>query len=98
MASLADETPEGRSIVVLAREKFGLTTAVLPEGAEVIPFTAQTRISGVNTGGRVIQKGAVQAILRANPEAGTTAAATELRRVTDEIGRASCRERVFTAV
>ncbi len=93
MASLADETPEGRSIVVLAREKFGLTTAVLPEGAEVIPFTAQTRISGVNTGQtngqcRVIQKGAVQAILRANPEAGTTAAATELRRVTDEIGRA----------
>ena len=88
MASLADETPEGRSIVVLAREKFGLSTAVLPEGAEIIPFTAQTRISGVNTGGRVIQKGAVQAILKANPGAGTTAAATELRRVTDEIGRA----------
>jgi K+-transporting ATPase ATPase B chain len=88
VASLADETPEGRSIVVLAREQFGQTATALPEGAEVIPFTAQTRISGVNTGGRVIQKGAVQAILRANPGAGTTAAATELRRVTDEIGRA----------
>jgi len=88
LASLADETPEGRSIVVLAREAFGQTATVLPEGAEVIPFTAQTRISGVNTGGRTIQKGAVQAILKANPGAGTTAAATELRRMTDEIGRA----------
>jgi K+-transporting ATPase ATPase B chain len=87
-ASLADETPEGRSIVVLAREMFGFETAALPEGAEVIPFTAQTRISGVETGGRVIQKGAVQAILKANPAAGSTAAATELRRVTDEIARA----------
>ncbi len=87
IASLADETPEGRSIVVLAREKFGQTATALPEGAEVIPFTAQTRISGVNTGGRVIQKGAVQAILKANPGAGTTASATELRRITDEIGR-----------
>jgi K+-transporting ATPase ATPase B chain len=87
-ASLADETPEGRSIVVLAREMFGFETAALPQGAEVIPFTAQTRISGVDTGGRVIQKGAVQAILKANPAAGSTAAATELRRVTDEIARA----------
>jgi K+-transporting ATPase ATPase B chain len=87
-ASLADETPEGRSIVVLAREMFGFETAALPRGAEVIPFTAQTRISGVETGGRVIQKGAVQAILKANPAAGSTAAATELRRVTDEIARA----------
>nr|WP_086491546.1 potassium-transporting ATPase subunit KdpB [Novosphingobium panipatense] len=88
IASLADETPEGRSIVVLAREKYGQTATDLPYGAEIIPFTAQTRISGVNTGGRVIQKGAVQAILKANPGAGTTASATELRRVTDEIGRA----------
>ncbi|WP_395337511.1 potassium-transporting ATPase subunit KdpB [Novosphingobium sp. BL-8H] len=88
LASLADETPEGRSIVVLAREKFGFSGTTLPEGTEIIPFTAQTRISGVDTGGRVIQKGAVQAILRANPDAGSTAAATELRRITDEIGRA----------
>jgi K+-transporting ATPase ATPase B chain len=88
IASLADETPEGRSIVVLAREKFGQTATELPYDSEIIPFTAQTRISGVNTGGRVIQKGAVQAILNANPGAGSTAAATELRRITDEIGRA----------
>jgi K+-transporting ATPase ATPase B chain len=87
LASLADETPEGRSIVVLAREKFGLTRT-MPEGAEVIPFTAQTRVSGVRLGGGLVQKGAVDSILRANPGAGETAAATELRRVTDEIARA----------
>ncbi|MCJ2184408.1 potassium-transporting ATPase subunit KdpB [Novosphingobium sp. 1949] len=88
VASLADETPEGRSIVVLAREAFGQTARALPEGAQVIPFTAQTRISGVRVGARVIQKGAVQAILKANPQASETAAATELARVTEEIGRA----------
>ncbi|PZU59092.1 MAG: K(+)-transporting ATPase subunit B [Sphingobium sp.] len=88
LASLADETPEGRSIAVLARERFGRTTSVLPDGAQVIPFTAQTRISGVAIGGSVIQKGAVDSVLRANPESGQTATATELRRITDEIARA----------
>jgi K+-transporting ATPase ATPase B chain len=88
LASLADETPEGRSIVVLAREKFAVATTELPGGAEVIPFTAQTRISGVTLGDTVIQKGAVDSILRANPDAENTPAATELRRITDEIARA----------
>lgn len=88
LASLADETPEGRSIVALAREKFGQTLAELPVGAEIIPFTAQTRISGIKVGESVIQKGAVDSVLKANPGAGTTAAATELRRITDEIARA----------
>ncbi len=88
LASLADETPEGRSIVVLAREKFRVTTTTLPAGAEIIPFTAQTRISGVKVDGSLIQKGAVDSILKANPGAGQTAAATELRRITDEIARA----------
>ncbi|HEX8555166.1 MAG TPA: potassium-transporting ATPase subunit KdpB [Sphingomonas sp.] len=88
LASLADETPEGRSVVVLAREKFGVTVAALPADAEVIPFTAQTRISGVRTGGTLIQKGAVDSVLRAHPRLGETAAATELRRITDEIARA----------
>ena len=88
LASLADETPEGRSIVVLAREHYGITIAALPAGAEVIPFTAQTRISGVSLGESLIQKGAVDSILRANPEAEGTPAAAELRRVTDEIARA----------
>ncbi len=88
IASLADETPEGRSIVLLAREQFHVTTAELPAGAEIIPFTAQTRISGVKVGGSLIQKGAVESILRASDGAGATAAATELRRITDEIARA----------
>ncbi|WP_165324340.1 potassium-transporting ATPase subunit KdpB [Rhizorhabdus phycosphaerae] len=88
LASLADETPEGRSIVVLAREAFGVKTAALPADAEVIPFTAQTRISGIRTGGSTIQKGAVDSVLRANPGAGETPEAQQLRRATDEIARA----------
>jgi K+-transporting ATPase ATPase B chain len=88
LASLADETPEGRSIVVLARETFGVTMAQLPEGAQIIPFTAQTRISGVQIEDALIQKGAVDSILKANAGSGETAAATELRRITDEIARA----------
>ena len=88
MASLADETPEGRSIVVLAREQFKVSIASLPSHAEIIPFTAQTRISGVKVGDRLIQKGAVDSILRAHPGVGETAAATQLRRITDEIARA----------
>ncbi len=88
LASLADETPEGRSIVVLARKAFDVTTDALPTGAEIIPFTAQTRISGVKMADTLIQKGAVDSILRANAGSGETAAATELRRITDEIARA----------
>jgi len=88
LASLADETPEGRSIVQLAREKFGVKATTLPDNAEIIPFTAQTRISGVRFGATLIQKGAADSVLNANPAAGETAVATELRRVTDEIARA----------
>lgn len=88
LASLADETPEGRSIVTLAREKFGISVPSLPAGAEVIPFTAQTRISGVKVEGTLIQKGAVDSVLRANPGLGETPVAAELRKLTDEIARA----------
>ncbi len=88
LASLADETPEGRSVVVLAREKFGVSVPSLPVEAEVIPFTAQTRISGVKIAEGLIQKGAVDSVLRANPGLGDTPAAAELRRATDEIARA----------
>jgi len=65
MASLADETPEGRSIVVLAKERHGLRGRELrqPE-ATFIPFSAQTRMSGVNLDGRQIRKGAADAIAR----------------------------------
>lgn len=88
LASLADETPEGRSVVVLAREKFGVSVPSLPAEAEVIAFTAQTRISGVKIAEGLIQKGAVDSVLRANPGLGDTPAAAELRKATDEIARA----------
>jgi potassium-transporting ATPase ATP-binding subunit len=87
LASLADETPEGRSIVILARETFGVAATGLPTAAEVIPFTAQTRLSGVKVAGQLTHKGAVDAILRANPKAAETHAAVELRRITEEIAR-----------
>lgn len=63
LASLADETPEGRSIVVLAKEKYGLRARTIADiGATFIPFTAQTRMSGANLPGRQIRKGAASAI------------------------------------
>src|SRR5262249_20124178 len=65
LASLADETPEGRSIVVLAKEKHGLRERQIHElGALFVPFTAQTRMSGVDLGERRIRKGSVDAIER----------------------------------
>jgi K+-transporting ATPase ATPase B chain len=64
LASLADETPEGRSIVVLAKEKYGIRGRDLAEvKASFIPFSAQTRMSGVEIGGSWVRKGAVDAIL-----------------------------------
>ena len=65
LASLADETPEGRSIVVLAKEKHGIRGRDMHElQAHFVPFTAQTRMSGVDVDGSSIRKGAVDAILR----------------------------------
>jgi K+-transporting ATPase ATPase B chain len=64
LASLADETPEGRSIVVLAKEKYGIRGREIAEhNARFIPFSAQTRMSGVELDGSSIRKGAVDAIL-----------------------------------
>jgi K+-transporting ATPase ATPase B chain len=64
LASLADETPEGRSIVILAKEKYGIRGRDLAElRASFIPFTAQTRMSGVEIGSSWVRKGAVDAIL-----------------------------------
>jgi K+-transporting ATPase ATPase B chain len=63
LASLADETPEGRSIVVLAKEKYRIRERDVEKlGATFVTFTAQTRMSGVNLNGRQIRKGAVDAI------------------------------------
>ena len=64
LASLADETPEGRSIVVLAKQKHGIRERDMAAlGARFVPFTAQTRMSGVDIGGSAIRKGAVDAVL-----------------------------------
>ncbi|MGC4014522.1 MAG: potassium-transporting ATPase subunit KdpB [Luteolibacter sp.] len=63
LASLADETPEGRSIVVLAKEKFNIRGRELQEPhATFVPFTAQTRMSGVDLDGRCIRKGAAESV------------------------------------
>jgi potassium-transporting ATPase ATP-binding subunit len=65
LSSLADETPEGRSIVVLAKEKYGLRGRRLQEGeAQFIPFSAYTRMSGVDFEGRELRKGATDAICK----------------------------------
>jgi potassium-transporting ATPase ATP-binding subunit len=71
LASLADETPEGRSIVVLAKEKFGIRGRDVERlGATFVPFTAQTRMSGVDLDERMIRKGAADAIARFVAEQG----------------------------
>jgi K+-transporting ATPase ATPase B chain len=71
LASFADETPEGRSIVVLAKEKYGLRGRELaPHNPLFIPFSAQTRMSGVDMDGREIRKGAPEAIKRYIAEKG----------------------------
>jgi K+-transporting ATPase ATPase B chain len=73
LSSLSDETPEGRSIVVLAKEKYGLRGRELAsQEAVFVPFTAQTRMSGVNLDGREIRKGSVDAIVRYLGQYGTS--------------------------
>ncbi len=62
LASLGDDTPEGRSILSFARDRFGVTHEA-PEGATVVPFTANTRVSGLDAGGRSWRKGAVESVL-----------------------------------
>jgi K+-transporting ATPase ATPase B chain len=63
LASLADETPEGRSIVALAKSRYGVEAPAGPMTTSVVPFSAQSRISGIDLPGRVLRKGAVDAIL-----------------------------------
>ena len=73
LSSLADETPEGRSIVVLAKEKYGLRGRELStHEMEFVPFTAQTRMSGVNMNGNQIRKGSTDAIERYLAQNGVT--------------------------
>jgi K+-transporting ATPase ATPase B chain len=105
LASLADETPEGRSIVVLAKEKYGIRSRDMAElAATFIPFTAQTRMSGVDAGASSVRKGAVDAILDYVGHGGGTHAvaagatlrsiavnsetAREIQAISDEIAKA----------
>ena len=85
LSSLADETPEGRSIVVFAKEKYGLRGRDLSvHETNFIPFSAQTRMSGVNLNGREIRKGAPEAIARYAAERGNRVP-SEVQRQVEEI-------------
>lgn len=76
LASLADETPEGRSIVVLAKETYGIRARDMAElHARFVPFSAQTRLSGIDADGTVVRKGAVDAVVAFAHGAGRVAAA-----------------------
>jgi len=88
LSSLADETPEGRSIVVLAKEKYGLRGREFGiHEANFIPFTAQTRMSGVDLNGREIRKGAVDAIEKYCSIDGNGVPA-DMREIVERISRA----------
>ncbi len=87
LASLADETAEGRSIVVLAKERFNIRERDLGESREFIPFSATTRMSGVNFDGRQIRKGAADSVRRWVTELGGEVPAG-LDQIVEEIARA----------
>jgi len=88
LASLSDETPEGRSIVVLAKEKYGLRGSPVEKrrGMRFIPFSAQTRMSGVDMDGLAIRKGAADAITAYIQEQGN-AVPSDLKTIVDNIAR-----------
>lgn len=87
LSSLADETPEGRSIVVLAKEKFNIRgREVHALGATFVPFTAQTRMSGVDLNGRCIRKGAFEAIAKFVEEQ-KASFPSEVRMVAEDVAR-----------
>jgi len=93
LSSLADETPEGRSIVVLAKEKYGIRGRDIAEiGAKFIPFTAQSRMSGVEIGGSWVRKGAVDAVLQfvnsVKPGRAGSDAAREINGLAESIAKA----------
>ncbi|MGB7212952.1 MAG: potassium-transporting ATPase subunit KdpB [Gemmatimonadales bacterium] len=84
LASLADETPEGRSVVILAKEMFGLRERDVHDlGAVFVPFTAQTRMSGVDLGPRRVRKGAADAVIGWVRKAGGTVPAAVTALVED---------------
>jgi K+-transporting ATPase ATPase B chain len=88
LASLADETPEGRSIVVLAKEKHGLRGVDVAElQGQFVPFTAQTRMSGVDHEGAVIRKGAVESVIEHARSLGITPPVEEVNRIATTIAK-----------
>jgi K+-transporting ATPase ATPase B chain len=87
LASLADETPEGRSIVVLAKERFNIRERDLAGPHEFVPFSATTRMSGLNVDGRQIRKGAAEAVRNWVVEQGGTPP-DGLQEIVDRIARA----------
>jgi len=87
LSSLADETPEGRSVVVLAKQKFGIRGRSIHDlGATFVPFSAQTRMSGVNLDGRQVRKGAADAIEAWVKSQGGVLPG-DVRRTVDEVAR-----------
>lgn len=85
LSSMGDETPEGRSIVALAKSDFGLKEQAMPD-AVLVPFAAQTRISGLDIAGRRVRKGAVDSILRFAGIAADRAPA-DFRQAVDRVAR-----------
>jgi K+-transporting ATPase ATPase B chain len=88
LSSLADETPEGRSVVILAKEKYGLRGREIGEmpHAEFVAFTAQTRMSGINLNGTMVRKGASESVRRFVTEAGGEYSA-EITKTVETISR-----------
>ena len=87
LSSLADETPEGRSIVVLAKERFGIRERELTSPHSFVPFSATTRMSGLDVDGRQIRKGAAEAVKTWSSEQGGATPA-DLAEIVDRVARA----------
>jgi len=88
MASLADETPEGRSIVTLARQRFQLDQQVMPVDGEPVEFSAGTRLSGLNTAGKQYRKGAADSLVAFVRVLSGEAIPADLDQVVDRVARA----------
>jgi K+-transporting ATPase ATPase B chain len=82
---VADDTPEGKSIVALGQARLGARAVRAPAEAQFVPFTAQTRMSGVDVGGRAIRKGAADAIARYVAALGTAALPPEVKAQVDAV-------------
>ena len=87
LASLADETPEGRSIVILAKERFNIRERDLGVEHTFVPFSAQTRMSGLDVDGRQIRKGAAEAVGRWVREQGGQTS-SEVDQIVERVARA----------